>query len=66
MGSADLFLAFHSVFRSGSAWRSGKSCKYEGGELNYSRKIVGCMSQGAVYSTKIMVFYSCASKARGK
>ena len=31
---------FYSVFRSGSAWRSGKSCKYEGGELNCSRNIV--------------------------
>ena len=38
--AADFFLVFYSVFRSGSAWRSGKSCKYEGRELNGSRKIV--------------------------
>ena len=39
-GSADLSLGNYSVFGSGGVWRSGKSCKYEGGELNYSRKTV--------------------------
>ena len=33
-GSADLSLDNYNVFRSGSAWRSGKNCKYEGRELN--------------------------------
>ena len=40
MGSADLFLDNYSGFDSGWHWDSGKSCKYEGGELDYSRKIV--------------------------
>ena len=54
LGWADLFLVFYSVFRSGSAWRSGKSCKYEGGELNYSRKIVIAVARGTNCSRKIM------------
>ena len=56
-GSADLFLDFYSGFDSGWAWGSGKSCKYEGGEPNYSRKIVifvflalGCKRSGANFS----------------
>ncbi len=40
MGSADIFVDFYSGFGSGWHWDSRKSCKYEGGELNYSRKIV--------------------------
>jgi len=39
-GSADLFLDKYCVFGSGGHWDSRKSCKYEGGELNSSRKIV--------------------------
>ena len=39
-GSADLSLDNYSVLRVWGCWRSGKSCKYKGGGLNYSRKIV--------------------------
>ena len=49
MGSADLFLEFYSVLGSGWAWDSGKSCKYEGEELNYSRKIGFALAGGKNY-----------------
>ena len=54
MGSADLFLDNYSVFGSGWAWGSGKSCKYEGGGLNCSRKIVliGCGGFAKVANSK--------------
>ena len=38
VGSVDSPLEFYNVFGLGRAWRSGKSCKHEGGELEYLRK----------------------------
>ena len=35
-GVGGCFLDNYSGFGSVGRWRSGKSCKYEGGELNYS------------------------------
>ena len=40
VGSADLFLEFYSFLGSGRACGSRKSCKFDGGGLKYSRKIV--------------------------
>ena len=42
----------YSFFGSGGRWRSGKSCKYEGGELNSSRELVIAMGRGTNCSRK--------------
>ena len=49
-----IFYVFYNGFGSGGRWRSGKSWKYEGGELNCSRKIMYALALDAKCSIKIM------------